>query len=33
LPKRAVKELTAEGEALARFVEPRAEEHAVVVAG
>jgi hypothetical protein len=33
LAKRAVKELTAEGEALARFVEPEAKEHAVVVGG
>jgi hypothetical protein len=33
LTKRVVKELTAEGEALARFVEPGAKEHAVVVAG
>ena len=33
LPKRVVKELTAEGEALARFAEPGAREHAVVVAG
>ncbi len=33
LSKRVVKELTAEGEALARFVEPGAKEHAVVVAG
>jgi len=32
LPKRAVKELAAEGEALARFVEPDAREHAVLVA-
>jgi len=32
LTKRAVKELTAEGEALARFVEPGAKQHAVVVA-
>ena len=30
LTKRAVKELTAEGEALARFVEPEARAHAVV---
>jgi hypothetical protein len=31
LPKRAAAALTAEGEALARFVEPDAREHAVVV--
>jgi hypothetical protein len=33
LSKRVVKELTEEGEALARFAEPEAKEHAVVVAG
>ena len=32
LSKRVVKELTAEGEALARFAEPEAKEHAVAVA-
>lgn len=33
LPKRVVKALGEEGEALARFAEPAAKEHAVVVAG
>jgi hypothetical protein len=32
LPQRALKELTAEGEALARFAEPEARDHAVAVA-
>ena len=30
--KRVLRELTAEGEALARFAEPEAKEHAVAVA-
>lgn len=33
LAERVVQELTAEGEALARFAEPAAKEHAVVVVG